>query len=99
MVKTAIHQEIGEIKIDVAVLKEMFVNMQKDIKSINKAIAGNGQPGLVQKMDFTEDRFEKHIVEDAQWKGKKDGAIYGIRLIFGSIISILVLAVGFLAFI
>ncbi len=79
MVKTTILQEISELKTDFAVLNEKVLNMGVLLKTINKAISGNGQPGLVQKLEFNENKLEKHLIDDTNWKSKKDGSIFGIK--------------------
>lgn len=101
--KTMMHKEIGEIKTDLEVLKEVvkekFRNIEKSLKNIDRAISGNGQPGLVQKLALDEDRLDKHIIDDANWKGIKDGSISNMKWGIGIGLSILTMAIVLVTFI
>lgn len=101
--KTTMREEISEIKIDVEVLKEVikekFRNIEKSLKNIDKAISGNGQPGLVQKLALDEDRLDKHIIDDANWKGIKDGSISNMKWIMTIGLSVLTVVIVIMTFI
>lgn len=99
MGKTTMLKELGEIKTDVAVFKEKFHNVEKILKNIEKAISGNGQPGLVQNLAGTEDKLENHIIADTKWKGQKDGSISGMKWLIGIGFSVVGVGIVLLTFI
>lgn len=69
------------------------------VKDLTKTIKGNGQPGLVQKLELNESKLDRHLIKDTEWKGKKDGSIIGIKWVIGLGLSLLTIAVAIFSFI
>lgn len=70
---TSIEEGQQAIRTDVAVIKERQVDLIKDISGVKTTLYGNGQPGLVTKLELVKQKLQIY----AGWVGGVAGTVTG----------------------